>query len=151
MHHIQTHGLSKHSVQCVPKTHFTTALPLEYQRQCSCKTAHHLRHMHALPIASDWATASYPTGKRPHTPCTIMCHMSVLHQRIHSWCKTRSLTHMSLQQQPSACMRSCAASSRPSGKPHCSSGTCSQRMPCRQLLPHSLQSGWYSWGCCTPP
>jgi hypothetical protein len=48
----------------------------------------------------------------------------------------REIIHTPAQQQPCAGMHLCAASSRPSGKPHCSSGSGSLHTPCRQQQPH---------------
>ncbi|KAF6266236.1 hypothetical protein COO60DRAFT_443098 [Scenedesmus sp. NREL 46B-D3] len=81
---------------------------------------HHHHHHHQI-------TTSCVTGCK-NVPCVI------------------SLRHTLCRRQPCCGTHACADSSPPSGRPRCSSGTCSQSMPCWQLLPHSLQQSGRSWG-----
>jgi hypothetical protein len=59
-----------------------------------------------------------------------------------------SLKRSARQPQPAAGMPAYAASNQFCGKLHSSSGSRSQRMPCRQLQPHSPHSSSHSSDCC---
>jgi hypothetical protein len=94
-------------------------------------------HRHCTDASQTFKNESHDSVRHSHTSPPHQVHQQSLMTLWHNTlCKVPRLIHMPHSQQPCAGMHPCDASSRPSDKPRCSSGSGSLHTPCWLLQLH---------------